>query len=623
MRKNKINKQGKMSLVAMVILLFTFHFSPFTLKAQEIIVQAPKTVYEGDNFTVSFIVNDNARDFRGPTFKGFSLRAGPQTYSSSSMSFINGQMSSSVKTTFSYTLTADLAGTFTVGSATCTANGKKLSSESFTIKVEKLTQAQLQQRQQQQQQAQRQRRQAYDPWAQQPQPASKIDDNTLFARATVNKTNPYKGEQIIITYKVYSQIPIRQYAIDKLPGNKGFWAEDLSVNQQKIKQYEETINGRQYMVFEIRKGALFAQETGKLTIEPLNLNVLAMVQAQRRRTGSIWDIFDDPFFNMAQAMEYPLHTKPVGITVRSLPSGPDDFSGAVGSFTVKGGLNSKSVKANEAITYSLTISGRGNLMLITPPTPEFPSTFEVYDPQIEDNISRGEGGISGSRTYEWVLIPRSQGKYTIPAYRFVYFDASSAQYVTLTIPAQIVNVDKGKASGGSSKDDVQFLNHDINYIQPVDSLNPIKNKEHAGICFFLSLVAIVLISIITILWGKKHQTDAQDVIGTRKKRATRMARRRLKKAAALLKSGDTNRFYEEIYKALWGCLSDKYSIPLSQLNRESVSTCLVEKQVPETQQESIMKVLQDVDLARFAPGNPEAQKQTIYNAALNMIVGLE
>lgn len=612
-----------MRKILFILILFIFKLSIFNSAwTQGITIQAPKSVFEGDDFTVSFIVNDNARDFHGPTFKGFSLRAGPQTYSSSSMTFVNGQMSSSIKTTFSYTLTADLVGTFTVGPATCTASGKKLSSESFTIKVEKPTQAQIQQRQQQQQQAQRQRRQAYDPWAQQPQPASKIDDNTLFARASVNKANPYQGEQIIITYKVYSQIPIRQYAIDKLPGNKGFWAEDLSVNQQKIKQYEETLNGRQYMVFEIRKGALFAQESGKLTIEPLDLNVLAMVQAQRRRTGSIWDIFDDPFFNMAQAIEYPLHTKPVGINVKPLPTGPDDFSGAVGSFAVKGGLNLKSVKANEAITYSLTVSGRGNLMLITPPTPEFPSTFEVYDPQIEDNISKGDNGVSGNRTYEWVLIPRSQGKYTIPSYRFVYFDPSTAQYVTLTVPAQTVDVAKGKASTGSGKDDIQLLNRDINYIHPIGKLSPVKNEEHIPLSYYLSLFALICITIAAILYGKRHQANAQNIVGIRKKHATRMARRRLKKAASLLGSDNTNLFYEEIYKAIWGCLSDKYSIPLSQLNRDNVSACLVEKQVPEDQQQSIMNVLQNVDFARFAPGDAEAQKQSIYDEALNMIVNL-
>lgn len=588
---------------------------------QEMTVQAPSQVYVGDNFYVRFSVNDKASDFRGPTFKGFSLRSGPGTSSQSSVSIINGQMTSSVSTTFSYMLTADVEGTFTVGPATCTAGGKKVSSSSFTIKVEKMSQAQMQKRQQQQQQ-QQQRRQAYDPWAQQPQPASKIDDKTLFARAVVNNSHPYQGEQIIVTYKIYTQVPLSQAGIDKLPGNKGFWAEDLSAGKQ-IKQYEETVGGQRYQVAEIRKGALFAQESGKLTIEPLDLNVLAMVQRQRRRTGTLLDLFDDPFFNMAQAVEHPLHTKAVTVNVKPLPDSPDNFSGAVGSFSVKGGLSLDKVKSNEAVSYRLTVSGRGNLMLITPPSPEFPASFEVYDPQIEDNLTKGDNGVSGSRTYEWVLIPRSQGKFTIPAYKFIYFDPSSSQYVTLNIPAQTVDVAQGKASASSSKDDVKLLNRDINYIHPAGRLHTIEDEDNAPLIFYLALIALIGASFGVILWGKKHQANARDIVGIRKKHATRMARRRLKKAAALLGSGDTNAFYEEIYKAIWGCLSDKYNIPLSQLNRDSVSACLIEKQVPDGQQESIMKVLQDVDFARFAPGNPETQKQSVYDQALEMIVGLE
>ena len=589
------------------------------LLAQEMTVQAPKQVYVGDNFTVTFIVNDDARDFRGPNFKGFSLRSGPNAGHQRSMSNINGQWSQSVQTTFSYRLLADVEGNITVGPATCTAGGKSISSQSFTIKVEKMSQAQMQQRQQQQQQ-QQQRRQAFDPWAQQPQPASQIDGTKLFARASVSNANPYQGEQVIITYKVYTQVPLSQVGIDKLPGNKGFWAEDLSAGKQ-IKQYEESLNGQRYQVAEIRKGALFAQESGKLTIEPLDLNVLAMVQAPRRRTGTLLDLFDDPFFNMAQAVEYPLHTKPLSVNVRKLPAGPDDFSGAVGSFSVKGGLNLDKVKANEAVSYRLTISGRGNLMLVTPPTPQFPSSFEVYDPQIEDNITKGDNGVSGSRTYEWVLIPRSQGKYTIPAYRFVFFDPSSSQYVTLTVNAQELEVEKGKATV-AVKDDVQLLNSDINYIHPITKLSPAKEVSVTSPIYYILFVLIVILTFVAVKMGQRRQAANQDIAGMRMKRATRMARKRLKKAEAFLGSGDTNRFYEEIYRAIWGCLSDKYNIELSQLNRDTVSACLTDKQIPAEQQERIMKVLQDVDIARFAPGDAEAQKQTIYDEALQMIAEL-
>lgn len=586
--------------------------------AQQMNFQAPKTVYVGDNFTVRFMVDARANGFQGPSFKGFSLRSGPNTSSSSSYSFVNGQMTSTVQTTFSYTLAADMEGTFTVGPASCTVDGKQISSQSFTITVQKADPAKKQAQQQAQQ------RQAYDPWSQQPMAASDIDEKSLFARASVNKSNPYQGEQVIVTYKIYTQVPISQFAIDKLPGNRGFWAEDLSENA-KIKQYEETIGDRRYQVAEIRRGALFAQESGRLTIEPLDLNVLAMVQRQRRRTGTIFDLFDDPFFSAREAVERPLSTNRISVNVKPLPNAPEGFTGAVGHFDVKGGLSLDKVKANEAVSYRVTVTGTGNLMLINAPQPDFPNVFEVYDPQLEDNIRKSESGVSGSRTYEWVLIPRSQGRYTVPALKFVYFDPSTGQYVIRTIAKQEIEVEKGDARNvahSGSKDDVRLLNTDINYIHPVAGLKPLMPTDHAGLKFWMAAALIVLLTVAALVFGRRRQEAEQDVTGMRMKRAIRLARKRLKQAATHLKAGDANRFYEAIYRAIWGCLSDKYSIELSKLNRETVMECLVDKQVPEEQQQRVMKVLQDVDFARFAPGDAHTQMQSIYDEALEMIVAL-
>lgn len=587
--------------------------------AQQMTVQAPKSVYEGDNFTVRFVVDARANGFQGPTFKGFSLRSGPNSSSSSSFSFVNGQMTSSVQTVFSYTLAADMVGTFTIDPATCTVDGKKISSQSFTIKVEKSDPNRRQQQQQQQQQ-----RQAYNPWDQQPRQASEIDSKSLFARASISKSNPYQGEQVIVTYKIYTQVPLSQYAIDKLPGNRGFWAEDLSEGRQ-IKQYEETVGDRRYQVAEIRRGALFAQQSGALTIEPLDLNVLAMVQRQRQRTGTIWDLFDDPFFSAREAVERPLSTNRIQVNVKPLPAAPEGFTGAVGRFDVQGGLTLDKVKANEAVSYRLTVTGSGNLMLIDAPNPEFPNVFEVYDPQIDDNIKKGDNGVSGSRTFEWVLIPRTQGKYTIPACRFVFFDPATGHYVTKTIDPQEIEVEKGDARNiahAGSKDDVRLLNSDINYLHPTGRLHLLRHEDYAGLAFWLCAIIIVLLTIGILIFSKRRREAEQDVAGMRMKRAVRLARKRLKRAESHLHDADSNAFYEEIYRAIWGCLSDKYNIPLSTLSRDTVTQCLVDKQVPAEQQERIMKVLQEVDLARFAPGDAHTQMQSVYNDALNMIVAL-
>ena len=583
-------------------------------------MRAPGRVDLGRRFEVRYEVNDRASDFRGPSFKGLSVLSGPMTSQSTSMSIINGKTSRSSTFGFTYILQADVEGTFNIGGASCTVDGKKITCPGFTITVEKGTQ-QAQPQQPNAYGGNSRQQQAYA----QPASSSNIDSKQLFARASISKSNPYQGEQVILTYKIYTQVSLSQYQIDKLPGNKGFWSEDLT-KDGSVKQYSETVNGRNYQVAEIRRGALFGQESGKLTIEPLDLDVLAIVQRQRRSTGSIWDLFDDPFFNPTQAVEKHLSTNSLTVNVRPLPGGaPDGFNGAVGKFSAKSGVDMREVRANEAITYRLTISGSGNLMLIDAPKLNFPKVFEVYDPQIDDKISRTNSGISGSRTFEWVLIPRSQGDYEIPAFDFAYFDPATGKYATSHVDAISVHINKGDPNAmknvTSNKSNVKLLNSDINYIQTGATHFETLNQKHGVEWWFWTFLVLILGgAIVAILLGRRYQAQQQDIAGVRLRRATKEARKRLKKAAAHLYTGDDNSFYEEIYKAIWGCLADKYNIELSRLSSDTVHDCLVEKSVPEEQQQRIMKTLQDVDFARFAPGDAATKKQQIYDEALEMIV---
>ena len=602
------------------VYLFLFLLLALNATAQELTVRAPGRVDLGRRFEVRYEVNDRASDFRGPSFKGLSVLSGPMTSQSTSMSIINGKTSRSSTFGFTYILQADVEGTFNIGGASCTVDGKKITCPGFTITVEKGTQ-QAQPQQPNAYGGNSRQQQAYA----QPASSSNIDSKQLFARASISKSNPYQGEQVILTYKIYTQVSLSQYQIDKLPGNKGFWSEDLS-KDGSVKQYSETVNGRNYQVAEIRRGALFGQESGKLTIEPLDLDVLAIVQRQRRSTGSIWDLFDDPFFNPTQAVEKHLSTNSLTVNVRPLPGGaPDGFNGAVGKFSAKSGVDTREVRANEAITYRLTISGSGNLMLIDAPKLNFPKVFEVYDPQIDDKISRSNSGISGSRTFEWVLIPRSQGDYEIPAFDFAYFDPATGKYATSHVDAISVHINKGDPNAmknvTSNKSNVKLLNSDINYIQTGATHFETLNQKHGVEWWFWTFLVLILGgAIVAILLGRRYQAQQQDIAGVRLRRATKEARKRLKKAAAHLYTGDDNSFYEEIYKAIWGCLADKYNIELSRLSSDTVHDCLVEKSVPEEQQQRIMKTLQDVDFARFAPGDAATKKQQIYDEALEMIV---
>lgn len=590
--------------------------------AQELTVRAPGRVEVGQRFEVRYEVNTRANDFRGPNFKGFSVLSGPNASHMASTQIINGQISSSVTTGFTYIIQADMEGSFNVGSASCNVDGKRVTCQGFSIKVEKGNPNTQQNARNAYGQPQRQQPQRTT----QPAQSDNIDSRSLFARASISKSNPYQGEQVILTYKIYTQVSLQQYQIDKLPGNKGFWSEDLT-KDGSVKQYEETVDGRRYMVAEIRRGALFAQESGKLTIEPLDLDVLALVQRQRQRTGSIWDLFDDPFFNPTQAVQKHLRTNSINVNVKPLPAAPEGFNGAVGTFSVTREVDTREVRANEAITYRLTISGNGNLMLIDAPQIDFPKVFEVYDPQINDHIARSSSGIGGSRTFEWILIPRNQGDYEIPAFNFVTFDPSVGRYITKHVEAIPVHINKGDPKSmknvTSNKSDVKLLNSDINHIHTGStSFTSSHNSARPAWWFWTALVLIAAACTALTLFFRHRQAQQQDIAGMRLRRATKEARKRLKKAATHLNDGNDNLFYEEIYKAIWGCLADKYNIELARLSSDTVRECLIEKQVGEQQQQLIMSTLQEVDFARFAPGDAAAKKQQIYNQALQLIVML-
>lgn len=635
--------QNMRNTINILFHLFVFCILPTIVNGQEIQVQAPQVVGVGEQYYVRFIVTDKTHGLQGPKTTNASPLGRPSQSSSTSISIINGHRETSQTTTFTYYFISKNVGTASFGAVTCTIDGKTISSKPFSIKVEKSSPRQQQSRQpqggqdewddwgdpfaamrQMQQQMQQMMggnpNQSMQQGGRQSNPVA-IDGSSLFARASVSNSKPYVGEEVIITYKVYTQVSLRQFLIDKLPGNKGFWAEDLTGNRQQVDQWEETVNGKKYMVAEIRRGALFAQEDGTLKIEPLDLDVLAMVP--RKRSGTIWDLFNDPFFNMGQAVEKHLSTNAINVNVKSLPPSPESFCGGVGHFDIKSDIDNTNVKANEAITYRITISGRGNLMLINAPEPPFPSVFEVYDPEVKDDFTRSNSGVSGSRTFEWILIPRNQGEYEIPEWQISVFNPQTGNYETQTIPATTIDVEQADPRAAANNDDPSLSKKDIHYNKSIHS--PLQSTNTLRIIdwwFWLAVVLIVLSAVATILVGRKREADMKDIAGMRLKRSTREARRRLKKAEKHLNDGEDTLFYEEVYKAIWGCLADKYNIELSKLSSETVKDCLEEKSVSEQQQQQILNTLTDVDMARFAPGDASTKKHEIYNEAVDMIASL-
>lgn len=591
-------------------------------------VKCRSSVPAGQPFQITFDVNARASNFKMPSLKGLTLMSGPNTGFSSSMSIINGQVSQSVSNTFTIVVVAEQEGTANVGAASCTVDGKNVSSRPFSIKIEK----------ENPQSANNQgggRGQQQGGWGQprnqqqqqQPQePAKAIDGNTLFAKASINKSNLYQGEEAIIVYKIYTQVPLTQFQIDKLPRNKGFWSEDLSENMTQVKQYSETYNGRQYQVAEIRRGALFPQESGKLNIAPLKTDVVAIVQtrAQRQRTGTILDFFiDDPFFNIPQqqAVVKSLTSNSINVNVKPLPEAPAGFAGGVGNFNVSAKSDLKELHANEAFTYTVTISGRGNLSLLEAPQIDFPKGMEVYEPRVIDNINKGDNGLSGSRTFEWIITPQTQGEYDMPAFDYVYFDPTSGQYVTKQCNKIHIKVSKA-LHNTASKSDVTELNSDIHHIMKKAKLHKADQTGHAPLSFWLTLLAALVASAAAVIYARRQQEIAGDEASMRLQRANKLAKKRLRNAEKLLNSGNDEQFYEEIYKALWGGIADKFNIPLASLSSDTIRQQLEGKKVDESLQQQILDTLKDVDFARFAPGDSSTKKQQIYDEAMATITNI-
>ncbi len=596
--------------IALLILTITTAYS----QQVEFTATALEQVAVGDQFRLIFSVNDQATGFKAPAIKDFSVLSGPNPSSSSSMQIINNKVTRSVEYSYTYILQAIKEGSFTIGKASVTVDGKVYESNPVTIKVVK-GQKQVQ------------------PDQQGTSSGGDISANNLFIKASVNKSNPYQGEQIIITYKLYTRVSISTPRFTKLPSMTGFWKENLLENNTNYKQYRETINGLEYAVAEIKKDALFAQKSGKLTIEPLEVEVTAQIERKRKRSNDPFDdFFNDSFFGSNyQNIEKALASNAITVNVKPLPpvSGNKGFDGAVGKYTINASVDKNKLKANDALTLRFSVSGAGNLKMIEKPGFVFPPDFEVYDPRIVDDIKAGSGGITGKRTFEFLIVPRNHGNYTIKSVPFVYFDINSGSYRTLSTPEFRVTVEKGSgnltnANTSVDKEDFQYIGTDIRYINSgIVKLQPVNKFLFGTPLFWLLLAAPLVLFILFLLIWQKELRKRGNVALMRNRRATRIARKRLKAAEHFLKNNNQAAFCNEISNALWGYISDKFNIPRSVLSIDSVSEALTRKGVREELITKFVNALNNCEFVRFAPGDKSEVMGNLYSEAMAVITQTE
>jgi len=586
-----------------------------TTTAAEIafVASAKSTVQVGERFQVSFELNTNGSSFRAPSFAGFEILSGPNQ--STNMQFVNGSMSQSL--TYSYFLSATKEGTYTISPAKIKVNGTEIESNELKITVVKgagNTQQNTQQNNKQQGGQQGQ------------QGSSSSSDGQTFVRISFSKTKAYRGEAIVVTHKIYTKQSIAGFEDVKFPSYDGFWSEDIQQPQQ-INLVRESYNGEIYNAGILKQSILYPQKAGKIQIEPFKVDVI--IREQTRGGNSIFD----QFFGSYQDVKKSLKTAPTFIDVLPFPlSGqPADFSGLTGEFSMKADITKTEVEANEAVNLKITISGTGNMKQVNAPALEFPPDIESYDPKTVDNIKTGASAVSGSRTFDYLLIPRHAGEFKIGPFSFSYFDVAKNKYVTLSQPEFILKVGKGsgeedKATGVTiaSKEDLKVLGSDIRYIKTGDANLAEKGKYFfRSPLFFAASGAPLLLYLLFFFWHRNMVKQSGNVALMKSRRANKIAGKRLSLAKKFLAEKKQTEYYEEIFKALWGYISDKLSIPVAELTKEKIKETMMERKVQEATIHSFISLLDKAEFARFAPAGGEKEMDTIYSESVDVISKIE
>lgn len=579
------------------------------------VISAPANTVKGAQFQLQYVLRGGeGQNIEVPdNIKGFDVLFGPSVSQMYSSSNINGKVTSESNITYTYLLMAKEEGTFSLPAATVKVNGRSYKSNTAQIKVL-----------------------PPDKNAQPTQPgqqvrptttsstAGNVDPKDAFVRAIFSKTKVNEQEAVTVTFRFYTVLNIRDVGKIQFPEFEGFMTEDfeLPANRQMAMEH---YNGRNYYTIDVKKTLLFPQRSGKMTIPSGTMEIVFEVASGRKV---------NTFFGPQEVMtesKKTLRTSPVTVDVSALPiqNKPANFSGAVGSFTYTPKISAEKVKANDAVTITLNITGTGNLKLIKNPEIKFPKDFETYDPQVKNDFRLTENGLSGTKTIEYMFIPRYPGKFTIPPIEFSYFDPRSNSYKTSSSPSYTLDVAKDPNAGKnvstsySNQRDVE-VDQDIRYLKTGDiSFKDPQSFFVGSLPYWLwYIIPLVLFITFSIIYRKQIKANA-DIALMRTKKANKVATKRLKLAKQYLQSQKKDNFYEEILRAVWGYLSDKLTIPVANLNRENIETELLKYGVGDDLIGQFMSILDTGEFARYAPSESGDAMDKLYNDTVEAIGKME
>ena len=607
--------QSRKWMVKVLLILFTFHLSLITSLAQTLTGSAPSHVAVGEQFRLSYTVNtQDVSDFRaGDIPEELDVLIGPNRSMQSSYQMINGHTSSTSSITYTYIVCATKNGTFTISPAHVVVNGKSIASNSLTIKVSGTAQSGS---------GSSRQRQNDDDGGEMRDAGSHISGSDLFIKVSANKKRVHEQEPILLTYKVYTLVSLTQLRGD-MPDLKSFYTQEVDLPQQKSFSVE-TVNGRPYRTCTWSQYVMFPQMTGKLKIPSITFE--GIVVQQNRNIDPF-----EAFFNGGSGyieVKKKIVAPGIEIQVDPLPERPANFSGGVGQFNISAQLDKTSTKANDPVSLRIIVSGVGNLKLIKQPVINIPKDFDQYDPKITDQTKLTTNGLEGSKIYDFLIVPRHQGKYEILPVEFTYFDTTSGSYKTARSEGFTLDVAKGSGAGAvndfTDQAGLKELNKDIRYIKTGDvRTQGIDNFFYGSVAYWVTLIVLALIFISLFIVFRQRAIDNANVTKMRGKKANKVATKRLKKAAKLMADNKPGEFYDEVLRALWGYVGDKLNIPVEQLSHDNISQRLAERQVDAETVSQFIEALDECEFERYAPGDPKGNMNKVYEKAMTAIEKIE
>lgn len=575
----------------------------------QVLMDAPGSVGINEQFQLNITINANPSSFTPPNLSDFQVLSGPNQSSNSSFEVDgNGKMVQSFQFTYYYILQPKKPGKFTLSPAQYIVNGKKFNSNALTIDVTGTAS----------------NNQSGSASSSQASASNQAVDESgnLFLKVFLDKKSVSQGEFITATVKLYSQYRVVQVANLVVPNFDGFYKQDIQTPPLRSLN-RETVNGKTYLTGVIAKFILIPQKAGNLKIGSASLN--CAIQIQSRGGG-----FFDDFFPQVENVEKQAKSSPLSVEVKALPSQPASFTGAVGKFNFNATYDKTKVNANDPVILKLNIQGAGNLKLIEAPKIDFPDGIETSEPTINSQINDRDGGISGTKQFEYLLIPRAPGKMTLPPIEFSYFDPIAKQFKTVSSPSVTLDVDPATNNGsvasnhGVSKEDVQFLGKDIEYIKLNEIFLRKKGNVLFGSLFFYGgyLVSLLLFGGI-LIWRRNYIKQSSNLVLSKNRKAQKYAISRLKKAKEYLVQAKKENFYEEVLGALWGYISDKLNIPVSDLSRDYARVQLLHANVDEGLIQRTMDLIDTCEYARYAPATSDNTMENDYKEAVSIITQIQ